>query len=891
LQVRVHELRRALGDPARVAYRQGGYALALAPGELDAAEFGRLVADGRAAATAGGLAAGAGLLRHALVLWRGPALAGQDQSDLVRNEAARLEELRWQAAEDLADAELALGRAASVAMDLGTMVAEQPFREGLRARYMLALYRLGRSAEALESYREGRRLLVGELGVEPGRPLRELHQAILASSPQLELPGATVPLTGGIGAGEPPAPKVVPAELPPDVAAFTGRRAELRRQRAGLLRARGRLAVWVISGPGGAGKSALAVHAAHSVGGAFPDGQLWADLRGATAGASALCPAEVLGRFLRALGIRNPPHDAGEAAARFRSLTADRRILVVLDNAAGAAQVRPLLPGGTGCAVLITSRAVLSTLDGARHEELGMLSEDEAMALLGRAGGDGRVAAEPGAAAEIARYCGYLPLAIRICAAWLAAHPLPALADYARRLSDAGCRLDQLSSADLAVRASIAASQNDLQARPGGSSAFRLLALMSLLDTADIGVATVAALAGQAASQAQHELDLLAETQLLHARRPDRYQMHDLIRLYAREHARAHVPQPERLAAIQRALAHYAAVGARATELADPGQARWLSNTSSQDAATTPAAAPPVLQSAAEAMAWLDAERGNLVPAARQAATLPGAAAALAIQLAAAVTALLDARGYWRERAQLNELARDTARRLGDHRAEARAAMFLSHSHVRMGHPADGLSQAERSLALWRSIGDRLGESGALNACANAYGDLHRHRQAIDCLERSLAIRRQLADGHGEVMLLNNLGWACFIAGQADRAAAYHQRDLALSRQIGDLRGQSRALGNLGDDHRAAGRHDQAISCYHQSLGAYRQLGDRLGEARRLWSLGNSLHELGQPGPARSYWDKALAILQDLGFLTADQAAAGRSTTAPPLPEPIASNW
>ena len=889
LQIRVHELRRALGDPARVGFRQGGYVLVLAAGELDAVEFGRLAAEGRAAIGIGELTAGAGLLRRGLGLWRGPVLASQDRFELVRLEAARLEELRWQAAEELAGADLALGRAASAAADLRPLVAGQPFREGLRAQYMLALYRLGRPAEALATYREGRRQLVDELGVEPGRPLEELHQAILARSPELDLPTATARLTGAAWVGEPPATPVKPAELPPDVPYFTGRRSQVRRLRARLAGAGGRMVVWVISGPGGAGKSALAVHAAHAVADKFPDGQLWADLRGATAGVNPLSAAEVLGQFLRALGVPNPPHDANEASARFRSVTAARRILVVLDNAADVAQVKPLLPGGSGCAILITSRAVLSTLDGARHVELGTLSEDEAVTLLGRVAGNGRVAGEPEAAAEIARYCGYLPLAIRISAARLSAHPLRSLAGYAARLSDVGHRLDQLAHADLAVRGSIAASQRDLESRPGGSSAFRKLGLLAVLDTADASVATVVALAGQAAAQAQDALDRLTETQLLHAHQPGRYQMHDLIRLYAREHAMAHIPEAERQAAVRRAVACYAAMGARATELADPGQAIWLAAVPAPSCQAAQAAARRVVRSTAEAMAWLDAERANLLPVAHQAAALPGVAAARAIGLAAAVTAPLDARGYWRERALLNELAVQVAQRLGDRRAEARARMFLGHNHTRMGHPEEGLREAEHSLALWRSVGDRLGESGALTACASGYGDLHRYREAMDCLKRSLVIRRQLGDDHGEVLLLGNLGWCWVLAGHPGRAIVFHQRALALARQIGFRRGEARALGNLGDCRRRVGRHHQAISYDRQSLQVYRELGDRLSEASRLWGIGTSLHQLNQPGRSRRHWDKALAILCDLGAITPGQAAAARSSAVPQPPEPIAN--
>ena len=327
---------------------------------------------------------------------------------------------------------------------------------------MLALYRSGRQAEALEVYREGRRLLVEELGLEPGPDLQRLQRAILTGDPDLDPPAAA---TGGVGVA---APEPVPRQLPPDVASFTGREPELVQLDRALAAAGrdGPVVISAIEGTGGIGKSALAVHAAHRLAGRFPDGQLYVDLHGATAGLQPLAPLEVLGRFLRTLGAEPAavPADLEEASAAFRSRVAGRRLLVVLDNAVDAAQVRPLLPAAAGCGVLVTSRQLLASLDGATHLHLDILPAGDATQLLGRVAGEQRVAAEPQAAAEVARLCGYLPLALRIAGARLAARPGWPLAALAERLADAQRRLDELEVAEAGVRASYDVSYRQLQA-------------------------------------------------------------------------------------------------------------------------------------------------------------------------------------------------------------------------------------------------------------------------------------------------------------------------------------------------------------------------------------------------------------------------------------------
>ncbi|MFB9839498.1 AfsR/SARP family transcriptional regulator, partial [Actinoallomurus acaciae] len=396
LQIQLHHLRRALDDDDRLVHRAPGYLLTVGPDELDATRFERLVERGRAALAEGRTGAGVDLLRQALTLWRGPAFAGLDHLTMAADEAQRLAEQRRTAEEDLLDAELDLGNHADVVGRLTALVAEHPFRERPRAQLILALYRLGRRAEALDVYREGRKVLADELGLEPGPRLRDLQRAILVNDPALDLPRRESPSAQ------------VPAELPLDIATFTGRSGEVERLRAMLTADPGSPVIAAINGVGGSGKSALAVRAAHEVATAFPDGQLYVNLRGSTVGLERLPAMKVLGRWSRTLGAsgEHALDDVDEAAARFRSLTAGRKMLIVLDDAADAAQVRPLLPGAPGCAVLITSRRMLSTLDGVVHLRLDVMSEAEALTVLDRLAVADRVAADPDGAARVAELCG-----------------------------------------------------------------------------------------------------------------------------------------------------------------------------------------------------------------------------------------------------------------------------------------------------------------------------------------------------------------------------------------------------------------------------------------------------------------------------------------------------
>ncbi|MEV4461894.1 BTAD domain-containing putative transcriptional regulator, partial [Microbispora sp. NPDC049633] len=577
LQIYVLRLRRAMGERDRVVHGTGGYAVAVLPPELDALRFRELAAAGRAARRNADLATAGMLFDRALGLWRGPAYADAGDVAPVADEARRLEEERLLACEELAVVDLARGRHAELVTGLTETAGLHPYRERLHACLMLALSRAGRQAEALGVYRRTRTVLGEELGVEPGRLLRRVHEAVLrdeATGPIIdEILGAegtacadehgAYPLCGaGDDAGSDAeerraeAATTVPCHLPPDIADFTGRRETVESLRLWLTGEGGHTSatpVVTLYGGAGAGKTTLAVHVAHRLRETFPDGRLYADLRG-TAPRPAE-PAETLARFLIALGAdaRAVPDGTEERVELFRTLLADRRVLVVLDDAAGEEQVRPLLPGGPGCAVLVTGRRALAGLS-ARAVRVGPLDPACASELLARVAGPDRVAARPAVAAEIVRLCGHLPLAIRIAGAKLALREHWHLGHLADRLREERRRLDELAVGDLSVRAGLAADYDRL-----GETARRALRMLGLLDVPDLAAWMLAAALDVPVRDAETCADLLVDAQLLSCAGGDgngrsRYRLPGLVRLFARERAELEETAGERDKAVARVL-------------------------------------------------------------------------------------------------------------------------------------------------------------------------------------------------------------------------------------------------------------------------------------------------------------------------------------------------
>jgi DNA-binding SARP family transcriptional activator/tetratricopeptide (TPR) repeat protein len=904
LHTLVTRLRRVLPAGSLVT-RAPGYLLQVAPDDLDLHCFHRLSREAAAAADQGAHARAAERLHAALALWRGPALADVDSEALRRGDARGLEELRLATLEARIDADLRLGRHGELVAELTGLVTSHPLRERFHAGLMVALYRTGRQVEALAVYRELRGRLVEELGLEPGRALQALQRQILARDPDLDLPVA--PADGTPATVTP----IVPRQLPPDPASFTGRGPELAEVEHRLTAAdhNATIVISAIDGVGGVGKSALAIHAAHRLAGRFPDGQLYVNLHGATAGLTPLAPLEVLGRFLRALGMDGGqvPTELDEAAARFRSEVAARRLLVVLDNARDAAQVAPLLPGTPGSAVLVTSRQTLAGLDGAPWVlHLDVLSPQEAVELLGRLAGPRRVAAEPEPAAEVARLCGYLPLALRIAGSRLAARPTWPVRALADRLANASARLDELELANLGIRASVGVSYQQLQHSPDPTdrNAAAALPLLGFLDGPDIGIAAAACLLDRSEAETVRVLERLVDAQLLETPTPGRYRMHDLLRLYARERGAEERSEAERTAALTRVLGFYTASVSNAVSLIHPGDRDTAAEVGEAEGGlgfTHPAGA----------LSWLDAELANLVAAIEQAAATAGAPASLILQLPHTLQVFFHIRGFWGEWERVNQVALGAARRARDRAAEVLVLGDLGNAYWFLGRDDDASACFRRSLAACQELGDRAGLARNLNGLAVVGIRGRRYDEALVWLQESVAVRRQLGDREGLSTTLTNLGIVHQRQGRYDDAVACLEEAMSICEQFGDTRSWALDLHSLGNVYELQGRYDEALasqrtcldtarelrydwleakilgslgvvcerlgrpdeSLAHQreGLALHRKLGDRHSQAENLQQLGLTLRALGRDQDALAHWDEALAIFDDLRNPAADE--------------------
>ncbi|GAA1184421.1 transcriptional regulator AfsR [Kitasatospora gansuensis] len=784
-----------------------GYALRVAPETVDAHRFARDLADAARAAATGEPAEAEARLAAALAHWTGSALAGLP-GPYAERQRDRLTELRLGAQEDLLDCLLATGRPGQAVAELQSLTARHPLRERPRAQLMLALYRTGRQAEALGLYADTRRLLSAELGVEPGAELAELQSRILAADPGLDgpVPDRPAPLRPAAVPVPVPADRT-PRQLTADVADFTGRTAIVRQLADGLRSGPGRaLAICTVSGPGGVGKTALATHVAHLVRDGFPDGQLYVDLRGA--GRAPADTGTVLARFLQTLGVRESavPEDLEQRAAHYRSLLAERRVLVVLDNAHDTAQIRPLLPGGGGCAVLVTSRARTILLPGARQFELDVLTEAEAVDLLAAAAGRERVAAEPQAARELAALCGRLPLAVRIAGARLAARPGRPLADLLTRLRDQRRRLDELRIGDLAVEATLELGYCALPPEP--ARAFRLLAFG---DLPDLPLDAASALLGTDPAAAETLAETLVDAGLLEPHGPDRYRYHDLLRLYAQHRHERTDPVTDRQAALRRLLDHLLASTANASRLIEPDHALHQS----LHPVEAPGLAPADESTARE---WLRDRHALLATTVERALRdLPGAARP-AVDLLLLWFGLVEGPAHRREFQQLIELATDTARAQDDPSATARAHYL----------------------------------AGVLHYQTNAYGSAEQR------LTDSLELAEQARDSVFRHLAASALGVLHFATGRPEKALELFDLARELSDLFGDRASTARVLSALSRVHLALGSPEQAVGAAEQAVQAARAVANSSGVARVLYQYGCVLRRTGRAGSGADALTEAL---------------------------------
>src|SRR5579859_927716 len=881
VSIYVLRLRRLMvdKDSSILRTRAPGYQLRLSEGDSDVQVFEALVHDGRRALAAGNAEGAAGLLAEALALWRGSPLADVPATPLVEIETQRLAEPRLDAAELRITAELACGGAAQVIPELRRLLAYHPLRENLWVLLMRALDAAGRHAEALDAYGQARNAISGELGVDPGAELRHLYADMLAQDDLLAREGGEAP--GSISAGTvtagpgPPEPASTvaeasvsrsapaPAQLPADVADFTGREDQVRHlcdllSSADAHGEGGAVRIALVAGSGGLGKTSLAVHAAHQVRGSFPDGQLYVDLLGATP--HPLGVGDVLARFLRDLGVdgRDIPVDEAERSARYRTALAGRRMLIVLDNARDAAQVRPLLPGTASCSVLVTTRSRMPDLASTQLVDLNVLDDEDALTLFSRVVGEKRAAAEPEATAEVLLACAGLPLAIRICAARLATRSGWTIATMANRLRDEHRRLDELSVGDLAVRASFQVSYAALSAsaQPAGLAPAVAFRLLGLWPGPSISSAAGAALFGIAEDLATDALEALVDAHLLESTSPDRYKFHDLLRVYAAERAMADLSEPDRDAAIGRLLRWYM----RTSDAAASAVAAHRYNVPLEPAGADPA--PLTFATAGEALSWYDSERVNLVAATRQAAS--SGLHEVAWRIPAPLFVVFQSRNNWVDCISTHRIALDSARRLGNRQGEAWVLNNLGWALGIAGN-SDSIGYLEQALAIRREIGDRIGEAQAANNLADAYRALGKREEALELLLRALDLNREVGYRLGEGVDLVNLGDVLLALDRADEAIEYLQQARRTFAEIDHPDGTGYALYWLGQCYASLGRDAEALDCLEQALASHQAAGNRYRQAVTLKSLGRAQARAGLFAAAKESSAEAAAIFEDLG--------------------------
>ncbi len=793
LRTYIGRLRRALVDPVIVG-SGGGYRLVLAGAEFDVTAFRALVRDGRSALAAGAAARALPLLERALATWRGEPLADIDAGPVVLQHAGQLADERVLAFEDAMEARLVLGRHADVIPAMRAHVATHPLRERAQGQLMIALYRSGDIGSALAVYARARSSLRDELGMEPGNELRRIQHAVLTRDPALGVPADRA----GSVRSTPPDP--VPRQLPPAPAVLVGRAEAYARIRevAHGPTVPGRPALVAIHGGAGVGKSALAIAAAHELADRYPDGQLYLDLLGASPGLAPVPVGTALGRLLTALGTAPAaiPADSTEAAILYRSLTAVQRLLIVLDNAAGAAQVEPLLPAAGTCLVLVTSRPALTTVDGGVLVALRPVTDEDAQLLLRHLVGTDRVAAEPAATALAVRLSERLPLALRVLGARLASQPGRSIGELVERLSDERRRLDLLELPELGVRSSLRVS-HDLLGRSGSrldaasARAFRLLAVLS---TPTFGPDVVhALLAGPAEPVADRPdpdavIHHLAALHLIEpAEAPARWRMHDLLRLLGTELAHED-PADEVCAALDRANAYYAGTARCAVGLVRPGVR------SPAGAADPP---PAQFTDAADAVSWLDRELPNLLAVARRAAEDPRTAR-VPVDLLRALSAYLPPRGGWGDFAELAELAHRAAALGADPRELALALMACGLASHRGGDIDGAVRLVGEALALREAIGDLAAAGASHDLLGTIYYELGHPVVAIACYARALRLHRRFDRLQHVGTTLHNLGEAFDLLGRPAAAIRFLRRSLRMRVAIGDRLGEARTRVVLG---------------------------------------------------------------------------------------------
>lgn len=872
-------LRRALAGAGevRIVRRHPGYLLAVDPGRVDLHRFRELTEQARRAEDD---ATAISCLERALGLWRGEAFDGLTTQWLAAYRQT-LDRQRLAAALDRNDIALRRGGHARLLPDVLALSGRYPWDERLAAQAMLALYRCGRQADALEHFHRMRRRLAAEIGTDPSPPLAQLYQQILTADPAIappDLPGRDESSATATGTARDAG--TVPRQLPASPGVFAGRTAQLARlddQLGDAGRPDGAGSPVVISsigGGGGVGKTWLALRWAHANADRFPDGQLYVNLRGFDPAADPVgWPAAVRG-FLEALGVEpaRVPADPEAQASLYRTLVAGRRLLVVLDDARDAATVIPLLPGTPTSAVLVTSRRQLATLvttHGARPLPLDVLPDDEAYELIVRQVGAARVAGQPEAVADILRFCGGLPLALGIVAARAALHPDLPLSSVAEELTTAVRPLDALAGDEATTNLRVVLSRSLAALTPAAAEVFTLL---GLAPGPDISRAAAAGLTARTPDELRPSLRELVDAHLVQEHVAGRYRMHDLVRTYAVERA-AGDPAGCR-SALCRLVDHHLHTAHAAALLLSP----------QRDPLTLAPAAAGVaaerLDDLTAALAWFTREHQVLLAIIEYAAGngLDTAAGQLSWTLAT----YFDRQGHWHDWATVARRAVGSTRRSGDRPAQAQAHRLLAGACSNLGRYAEAQRNLLAALDLFAALGDDEGRAHTHFDLGMLHDRQRQPREALPHARRSLALYERVGGPLKQAVALNAIGWYHSQLGEHHDAITYCRRALALSEQAGSAYGQANTWDSIGFAHHHLGEYEQAVDCFRQALALFTEIGDRHAEGIMLDHLGDTWAAAGRTDAARDAWRRSLALYEQLGH--ADAEAVRRKLSACPGP-------
>ncbi len=834
-------LRHALGDRVQLVARARGYVLDVDPEAVDLHQFRRLRRQANALTASGDYDHAASLLHEADGLWRGQALAGIP-GDWVARMRDSLEEERRAAIMERVECELELGRHADLVGELRHLLAQYPLDETFIAHQMTALYWTGRPGDALSLYRETRSRLIDEHGTEPGPMLSELHQLILRRDPQLAVKFAGQRL-GRVSR---------PDTLPPETMEFVGRTEELKLLTGEHGDTPG---ISVIEGMPGVGKTALAVHAARTVSGQYPDGVFYLSLRTHNSGSPSLDPAEALHRLLRMLTVSATqiPDAIGERAALWRAQLSRRRAVVILDDAARHDQIRPLLPVAGRCLILITTRRRLPDLQGARTLTLDVLSADDAITLFRRIAGQGRAQDEDKVATAVG-LCGRLPLAIQLTAGRLAQDYPPRLDDLIEQLSLSPAQLGGTGAASPEVMSAFDLSYRALE--PDHQRIFRRLGVSPC---ASFSLQAVAALGGCTLAEAEKAVATLFDHHLLAQAPAGQFRFHDLIRGYAAVRAARDDPEPEQRQAVARLLDYYLDTADKADRVLHPFRRRM------PIPVTHLPAASPALGTQEDAAGWLESEWRNILQAAQHAGRHEWKRKCA--DLIHVLADFVEIRAYWHEAIAAHTLALQACRDLADPARIAQASLELSAVSQQTGRHEETLPLAEDAAAIYRSLADRRGEAEALDQIGMAHQRAARSREALAYFHEARILYHGAADQHGVANTLSHSGIACWHLGRYPDAMGHLREALSLYRDVGDRRGEAKTLNNLGRMQLYCGYHRDALEGYQKSLEIFSEIGGAQNQAILYHNIGGVYHYKGSYEEALAACRRALGIYRDIGDL------------------------